>query len=87
MDKYYFADKVGKVASFTADSLAFSWDPPQFYGAVDFEGGGRIYLDFTDCNKDTIKIGTQVEMTFRRKYTDNIRGHYGYFWKATPIEE
>ena len=85
MEPYLFSDKIGKIVSFTADSLAFSWDPPQLYGLVDFAEGGRIFLDITDCAKESIKVGTQVEMTFRRKYIDNTRGHYCYFWKAMPV--
>lgn len=84
MEPYSFCDKLGKVVSFTADYLAFSWDPPQIYGLVDFEGGGRIFLDFTDCKSTEITVGTAVEPTFRRKYTDPKRGYYGYYWKVKP---
>lgn len=86
MEPYLFSDKIGRVASFTADSLAFTWDPPQLSGMVDFEGGGRIFMDFTDCTQNDIKVNAKMEMTFRRKYTDHVRGYYGYFWKATPAE-
>ncbi len=77
-------EKVGKVVSFTGDNLAFSWDPPSFYGFIDFEGGGRIFMDFTDCTLETVKVGMPVDVSFRRKYADKQRGHYGYYWKAVP---
>jgi len=85
MEPYRFSDKVGTVVSFTGDNLAFSWDPPQIYGLVDFEEGGRLFLDFTDCTLDTVSVGLPVRMTFRRKYEDKERGHNGYYWKATPV--
>ncbi|MBN2688827.1 MAG: OB-fold domain-containing protein, partial [Deltaproteobacteria bacterium] len=70
--------------AFTGDHLAFSWDPPQIYGLVDFEEGGRILLDLTDCSLDTVSVGMPVRMSFRRKYADPNRGYFGYFWKAVP---
>lgn len=85
MEPYSFADRIGMIASFTADSLAFSWNPPQLDGSLDFEGGGRIFMDFTDCTQKDIGVGTKMEMTFRRKYIDSLRGYYGYFWKAMPV--
>lgn len=86
MEPYSFCDKHGEVASFTADYLAFSWDPPQLYGMIDFEGGGRIFLDFTDCKAKDVTVGMTVETTFRRKYADPNRGYYGYYWKVKPVQ-
>jgi len=86
MEDYRFSDKVGVLASYTGDNLAFSWDPPQIYGLVDFEDGGRILLDLTDCSLDSVKVKIPVTMSFRRKYADPQRGYYGYFWKAVPVK-
>jgi uncharacterized OB-fold protein len=86
MEPYRFSDKVAKVISFTGDNLAFSWDPPSIYGLVDFEEGGRLFMDFTDCKIDDIKVGMPVELTFRRKYSDKQRGYYGYYWKVMPAK-
>lgn len=85
MEPYCFSDKTGKVVSFTGDNLVFCWDPPAIYGLVDFEEGGRLCLEFTDCAIDAVKVGMPVEMTFRKKYSDEERGHYGYYWKAMPV--
>jgi len=85
MEDYYFYDKIGRIKSFTSDYLAFSIDPPAIYGLVDFEEGGRLYLDITDCRLDSLKVGTSVKMSFRRRYADKRRGLYAYFWKAVPI--
>ena len=87
MEDYYFYDKVGRIKSFTGDSLAFSIDPPATYGLIDFNEGGRLYLDITDCDLDSLEVGTPVKMSLRRRYADKRRGIYAYFWKAIPILE
>jgi hydroxymethylglutaryl-CoA synthase len=86
MEDYRFSDRVGKLASYTGDNLAFSWDPPQVYGLVDFDGGGRLFLDLTDCSLEALKVGMPVSMTFRRKYTDVRRAIFAYYWKAVPVK-
>ena len=85
MEDYRFCDKKGTLFSYTEDHLAFSPSPPQVYGMIDFEGGGRYLFDMTDCESGSLKVDMQVEMTFRRKYADEMRGIYGYFWKAMPM--
>ncbi len=85
MEPYSFQDKKGCVASFTGDYLAFSMDPPQHYGMVDFEGGGRLYMEYTDCVTEELFVGCPVELTFRVKHSDPKRGVIHYFWKAIPV--
>jgi 3-hydroxy-3-methylglutaryl CoA synthase len=85
MEDYRFSDKKGVVFTYTGDNLAASIDPPSVYGVVDFDGGGRFWFDFTDCDLDSVKVGMPVEMTFRRRYIDEPSGVHGYSWKATPI--
>ena len=86
MEDYYFYDKIGRINSYTGDNLAFSWDPPAMYGLIDFEEGGRLYLDITDTELESLKVGLPVRMTFRRRFADKRRGMYGYFWKAMPVK-
>ena len=83
LEEYEFADKPAKILTFTADNLAASLDPPVIYGMIQFEGGGRILTDFTDCSTDNVEVGVKMKMTFRKKYQDNKRGFTGYYWKAT----
>ena len=85
MEDYPFSDKRGRLFTYTGDNLTFSEDPPALYGIVDFEGGGRYWFDITDCRLESLKVGQPVQMTFRRKYQDQGRSIYGYFWKAMPI--
>ncbi len=85
MEHYRFSDKKGNVFTYTGDMLAFSVDPPAIYGIVDINEGGRLYLDFTDCALEDLKVDMPVELSFRRKYHDPHRGISGYFWKAVPV--
>jgi len=84
MEPVRFSDQIGSIASYTGDMLAASANPPAVYGAIEFEGGGKYYFDFTDCNLDELSTGMPVAMTFRRKYFDARRDISGYFWKAIP---
>lgn len=84
MEEYTFADKKGYIFNYTGDMLAASFDPPAIHGQIDFEGGGRYWFDFTDCNLDNLKVGLPVEMSLRKRYYDNRRDIHGYFWKAIP---
>ena len=79
-----FADKAGRINSFTADRLTYSPSPPACYGMVQFEGGGRMMLDFTDVDADALEVGQSMRMMFRVKDHDTQRGFTRYFWKAAP---
>jgi 3-hydroxy-3-methylglutaryl CoA synthase len=82
---YKLADRTARVLSWSAEYLSFHKSPPHTYGQVDFEGGGRILMEFTDVAKGDIASDTAVEMVFRVKDVDDRRGYTRYFWKATPI--
>ncbi len=84
MESYEFAEKTAHVVMFTGDLLAVSVDPPAIYGMIQFEGGGRMMADFSDCTLDDVKVGTAVRMSFRKRHYDKDRGYTGYFWKAVP---
>lgn len=76
------ADAGGRVATFTADLLAFSPCPPSCYGLVDLNGGGRLLMEFTDPGCAEIAPGTPVDFAFRIKDLDPRTGYRRYFWKA-----
>ena len=85
-DDYPFADRPARVNSFTADRLTYSPDPPAYYGMVQFDGGGRAMIDFTDIGPDTtVSVGDPMRMMFRVKDYDTARGFRRYFWKAAPV--
>jgi 3-hydroxy-3-methylglutaryl CoA synthase len=79
-----FADMIGRVNSYTADRLTYSPDPPACYGMVQFDAGGRVMIDFTDVDADTLAVGQPMRMMFRIKDVDTQRGFQRYFWKAAP---
>jgi 3-hydroxy-3-methylglutaryl CoA synthase/NAD(P)-dependent dehydrogenase (short-subunit alcohol dehydrogenase family)/putative sterol carrier protein len=84
-EDYEFADVPARVKTFTADMLSVSVDPPAIYGMVQFDGGGRLTADFTECELDDLKVGLPVQMAFKRKGRDPERGFVNYFWKAVPV--
>ena len=44
---------------------------------------GTAALEYLKANPDQIDMGTEVEMTLRKVFSD--RGLNNYFWKARPI--
>ena len=87
MEEYLFSDKIGRIASYTGDMLAASYNPPAIYGQIEFEEGGKYMFDLTDCDLEELKTGMAVSMSFRKKYYDQKRDISGYFWKAVPARE
>ena len=83
-DDYAFSERSGTLMSYTADALTYSPDPPTYFGMVQFDGGGRMLLDFTEVEAGKIDVGLAVRMVFRIKDQDPLRGFQRYFWKATP---
>ena len=83
-DDYAFAERNGQILSYTADSLTYSPDPPTYFGMVQFDGGGRMLMDFSEIEASTIDVGLPVRMVFRIKDADTMRGFVRYFWKAVP---
>jgi uncharacterized OB-fold protein len=77
------ANKTAKLFTFTLDYLNADPDPPTVMSVVDFEGGGRAYLQMTDRNPGDVKIDQSVEMTFRRLY--EAEGFTNYYWKCRPL--
>ncbi len=84
MEKVPESETLATVMTFTVDRLIYSESPPVIFAVLDFDGGGRFPCQLTDCDVDDVKVGTRVEMTFRRLFTAD--GIHNYFWKARPIE-
>jgi hydroxymethylglutaryl-CoA synthase len=83
-EDYPLADKTARIFTYTADSLTFTPDPPNYYGMIEFEGGGRMLAEFTDVDPKRIHVGAPMRMMFRIKGTDERSGFIKYFWKAVP---
>jgi hydroxymethylglutaryl-CoA synthase len=84
LEDYPLAERAARIATFTADNLTFTPDPPAAYGLVDFDGGGRMMAEFCDVDEADIEVGASMRMMFRIKSRDEQRGFTKYFWKATP---
>ncbi len=82
-EDYKFSDKRAKLFTFSVDHLQPTLNPPGVNGVVDFEGGGRLVCELTDCDPLKLEAGMPVEMTFRKLY--QTRGINNYFWKAKPV--
>jgi 3-hydroxy-3-methylglutaryl CoA synthase len=85
-EPYSLAERRAQIVTFTADSLTYSPDPPGCYGLVDFEGGGRLTMEFADVAPEDLVVGREMRMAFRIKATDEQRGFIKYFWKAVPVD-
>ena len=84
-EDYPLAERTAKIVTHTADILGYSPNPPNYYGTIDFEGGGRLVAEFTDCTAEDIEVGREMRMMFRIKAVDEKRDFIKYFWKAAPI--
>lgn len=76
------AGAMGQVATWTADTLTFDYNPPAYFGMVTFEGGGRIMMDMSEVDAETFDTGAKVSVHFRLKQIDDQAGFRKYFWKA-----
>jgi 3-hydroxy-3-methylglutaryl CoA synthase/uncharacterized OB-fold protein len=85
MEPTAMADALGTVVTFTVDRLAYSPSPPIVFAIVDFDGGGRYPVELTDVDAAEVKVGSRVEMTFRRLFSAD--GIHDYFWKARPVRQ
>ncbi len=83
MQEVPYADEIGKITTFTLDRLAYTLNPPMVMAIVDFDCGGRVELEITDCDPGSVSIGDEIALTFRRLFTAD--GIHNYFWKARPL--
>jgi hydroxymethylglutaryl-CoA synthase len=87
MEPYHFADKIGRIISYTGDMFGASLDPPSLAARIEFEGGGKNMFDVADCKIEELSAGKAMTMTFRVRYNDKTRKIIGYYWKAMPLQE
>jgi len=72
----------GTLFTFTNDYIFDSPDTPVSHAVVDLDGGGRVYLQMTDCDAERVQVDMPVELTFRKYHEGS--GINNYFWKARP---
>ncbi len=83
-DEVRLAERTAKVFTFSIDNLAGRSDDPVVVQTVcDDAQGTRYYLFMTDFDKKAVKVGMEVEFTFRKVY---VGGNYiNYYWKCRPV--
>ncbi|HWP65564.1 MAG TPA: OB-fold domain-containing protein [Candidatus Limnocylindria bacterium] len=73
----------GTVFTFTIDHLIGQVpEHPMPMVVVELDGGGRVYLQGTDCAEGEIAVGKRVRLTYRRLH--QAGGNRNYFWKVRP---
>lgn len=77
----------GKVYSFTviySPPTGFELDAPYIMAIVELAEGPRLTSQIVDCDSKDVKIGTPVEMIFRKIQEDGKEGliHYGFKFKV-----
>jgi len=72
--------RTGKIYTYTNDYLYLNPDPPGSLATVDLDGGGRFFGQITDSDPQDIKIGMDVELSFRKLHDG--QNFPNYFWKA-----
>ena len=82
-EDYKFSNRKGEIFTYTIDYLTTNRESPAVVGMVDFEGGGRVMCEVTECEPSDIKVGMPVEMCFRKLGRKD--GIHNYFWKARPV--
>lgn len=74
--------RAGTVYTFTLDHLAGGryLETPIIRAVVDLDGGGRAFLEMTDSEPDSVRVGARVDLAFRRVHDGS--GLPMYYWKA-----
>lgn len=81
-EDYRLSDKKGRIFTYGIDYLTSSRESPAVIGVIDFDGGGRLMCEITECEPSEVQIGMEVEMCFRKL---SRRGSLeNYYWKARP---
>lgn len=78
-------DAKAQVMTFTADWLSYHPAPPLHVGFVQFDNGARLMMEIADVGPAGLAVGEPLNMVFRVKDIDRVRGYPRYFWKATPV--
>ncbi|QQZ14638.1 MULTISPECIES: OB-fold domain-containing protein [Rhodococcus] len=80
-DPVVMTDKNATIRTFSVDRLAYTLNPPMVAAVVGFDGGGRLEVEITDTDPDSLFVGAPARMTFRRRHSSG--GVHNYVWKAT----
>lgn len=73
----------GRIFTYSQEHYVPTPDAPITLCSIDLEGGGRILTQMTDYDYKDVRIGMEVELTFRRIH--QAGGIHHYWWKARPV--
>lgn len=83
-EEFAAAEHICKLYTFSVDQYAGRSDDPLLIQAVaEDPSGARIYTIMTDFVRDEVKVGMDVEFTFRRMH--ELGNFPNYFWKLRPL--
>jgi uncharacterized OB-fold protein len=78
------SDHICKLYTFSVDQYAGRSDDPVLIQAVAADANGsHIYTIMTNFDRETVKVGMDVEFTFRRMH--ELGDFPNYFWKLRPL--
>ncbi len=85
-DKVILPD-TGKLLTFSVIRVAptqFSDEAPYAIGIAELTNGVRLFAQISDCDVDSLKVGMEVRIEFRRIQTDGHHGVISYGYKFVP---
>ncbi|MBS6864172.1 MAG: hypothetical protein KH196_00545 [Oscillospiraceae bacterium] len=83
-EEFAAAEHICKLYTFSVDQYAGRSDDPLLIQAVaEDPNGARIYTIMTDFERENVKVGMNVEFTFRRMH--ELGSFPNYFWKLRPL--
>lgn len=78
------ADRIGRVVTYTFDYFFPTPEPPTIVTVTDFDGA-RVHLQLVDVRPEEVRLGMEVEPSFRRIH--EVGGRPNYYWKGVPRPE
>lgn len=86
----YIFKGVGKIIEWTKihePAIGFQDISPYYYAIIEMEEGIRMSTQLTTVytDEDKIKVGTKIEMVFRKLFQHGDEGIITYGFKAEPI--
>ena len=78
----------GKILTYTVIRVApsqFTDQAPYAVGIVELNDGVRLTAQIVDCDLDTLAIGQDVRLEFRRIQADGDAGILCYGYKCVPV--
>ncbi len=75
--------RTGSIFTFSQEHYFPTPEPPVTMASIDLDGGGRLLVQMTDYEYESVKIGDRVELVFRRMH--EAGGYHNYYWKARPL--